>query len=146
MAFLAKTASLLLLGCILISCTESKAAADDAEAVFRRCVERVNQINDRVTNAQRETLRECLPRIRRLLAEGSYQDARNLARRCIGKLESLTDAGVQALRETCFPCVRRLRELEAYRLAERLSRICAENAQQLHQQNKRAKNAILELF
>ncbi len=146
MNLIAKTTTLFLLGCLLICSTESTSSAQDAEAVFHRCVERIQQINERVTNAQLETLQECVPRIRRLLSMGEIEEARQVARRCIGKLDSLTEAGIGALRETCRPCLERLRELKAYRLAERLSRICEESAQQLNQQNRRARNVIVELF
>jgi hypothetical protein len=146
MNLIVKTTTLFLLGCTLICSTESTASAQDAERVFNRCVERIHQITERVTNAQRETLRECLPRIKRLLDMGEIEEARYVARRCIGKLDSLTEAGIGALRETCRPCLERLRELKAYRLAERLSRICEESAQQLNQQNRRARNAIVDLF
>jgi len=146
MAHFARITTLFLLGCTLICCTESNASAQDAEAVFRRCVERINQINERVTNAQRETVRECVPRIRRLLEMGEIEEARHVARRCIAKLDSITDSGLQALRDTCGPCLERLRRLKAYRLAERLARICEENAHQLKHQNRRAQNIIRELF
>ena len=146
MTFIVKTTTALLLGCILICCTESNVIAQDAEVVFNRCVHRLGQINESVTNAQRRTLRECVPRIKRLLEMGEIEEARHVAQRCRARLDSLAERGIGALRDTCRPCLQRLRELEAYALARRLLERCQTHAQQLAQQNQRAKNIISELF
>lgn len=146
MALITKTTTLALLGCILICCTESTATAQDAESVFRHCVEHLDQINERTTNAQHETLLTCVPRIKRLIEAGEIEKARHAARRCIAKLDSLTEAGTIALHEACHRCVRALNELKAFRLAERLTRICREHVEQLKKQNRRAKKIIIELF
>lgn len=146
MIFVAKTTTSLLLGCILICCTHSSATAQDADAVVKRCTNKLNQINEGVSEAQRRTVQTCVPAIERLIEAGKLAEARQAAERCRTSLDSSTERGTRALRETCNPCVRTLRELKAFGLARRLSKLCESNAQQLVRQNRRAQNIINELF
>ena len=146
MTFIVKTTTSLLLGCILTCCTSSNAVAQNANTVFNRCANKIDQINRNVTEAQRETVETCITTIDRLLEMGKFEEARQTARRCSNRLDSLTERGTRALRETCQPCLETLRELGALNLARRLQARCEENAEQLAQQNRRAQNAIDELF
>ena len=146
MIFVAKTTTSLLLGCILICGTNANATAQDADAVAKRCTNKLNQINEGVSEAQRQTVQTCVTAIERLIEAGKLVEARQAAERCRTSLDSSTERGTRALRETCNPCVRTLRELKAFALARRLSKLCESNAQQLVRQNRRAQNIINELF
>lgn len=146
MTSITKTATSLLLGCILICCTNSSATAQDADTVAKRCANRLDQINANVSDAQRRTVNACVSAIERLLEAGEFTEARQTAQRCRARLDSITERGTRALRETCQPCLETLRELEAFDLARRLSDLCESNAQQLSEQNRRAQNIINQLF
>ena len=148
MIVIAKTTASLLLGCILICCTNANATAQDADAaaVAKRCTNRLNEITEGVSEAQRQAVQTCVPGIERLIEAGKLAEARQAALRCRTSLDSSTARGTRALRETCQPCVRTLRGLKAFDLAQRLSDLCESNAQQLLRQNLRAQNIISELF
>ena len=146
MTFIVKTTTSLLLGCILFCCTNSNAVAQNADTVFKRCANQIDQINQNVSEAQRQAVDACVSTISGLLEMGEFEEARQTAQRCLARLDSLTERGTRSLRETCRPCLETLRKLKAFTLARRLQDLCETNAQQLAQQNRIAQNTINNLF
>ncbi len=141
-----------LIGLVLAALTVSLAAPanvagqDNPNVIFNRCTQRLQQISERTTNAQREIVRECVPVIEELLMNGEFLRARAVAERCINRINEVTEDGLRALHATCEECIQALRRLEAYALANRLEQICQEHAARIRNSRERAVNRIRSLF
>ncbi len=146
MRLFSRYSAVMLLSLIMTWGVCSSAVAQDAEVIFNRCKMKIQEITQRTTNAQTETVRTCAPIITELLAQGNNEEAHRVARRCLATVDEITAAGTQNLRRTCRECVEMLRRLNAIELAERLTNLCEASIRKLNEQQRRARRLIEELF
>lgn len=134
---------------VAVALLPSFARADDGpnpERIFSACVEHLTEVSERCTARNAKLVQECLPVIRRLLADGQRERARAVARRCVTAINENTDECVEHVHARCRRCVRALLDLDATELARRLVTGCRRVVDQLRQNERRAVNAITSAF
>ncbi len=124
----------------------ARAQDPDADAIFERCVAKVRKAVTRCTNANTETTKECLRKIRYLLRVGHEERARALAARCIEEIEVRTRHCVRHIKATCEECIDVLLRIGAPELARRLHRICHNAVDEVNHNARHGIHAIRSAF
>jgi hypothetical protein len=137
-----------MLACFIASFGAGRVVAQDPdpERIYAECLRELRSLTERCVNANHAVARECIPRIRELLAAGHEEEAHRLAARCIGQINEQTEHCVRAINALCERCVHALRELEAFELAERFAHHCQAAVRIVQESRARAVQAIRSLF
>jgi hypothetical protein len=127
---------------LLLAGTNSASAQDSPEDLAARCVEAVDGVVDRCTNAAADETQECVRKIRRLLAAGRVEAAHRVARACVASATERTENCARRVNRICDACIDLLLELGEPELARRVNNACEEAISQLRSLLQREKNAI----
>jgi intergrase/recombinase len=119
---------------------------DEASDIFERCTAQLRGIVEQCHQNHQRVVRECVPRIRELLAAGRTAAAREVAERCIRQINQDARESTSRVNRLCEECVQALRELEAYELAERLLQRCQLAQQAIERSRAEAIQRIRSLF
>lgn len=120
--------------------------ADDPEVIYKRCIEKLEQIVHRLENANEAVVDECSPLILELLENGHEQAAHELAERCIHKIRVQSGEAIRLVKRLCEACIHHLRELGADELAELLAVRCQQALAAIELSRNRSIEQILDLF
>lgn len=147
--------TMLVAAAILVNTSSAHAQVEQADPVdvarhpvqlFEKCVESVRHLVSRCDNRTKETVQECVPRIKRLLNAGKREEAKRLARKCTTKIERQSNQCVDLVKQRCERCINALLDMGAPRLAHRLREICADSIEHLRTSERRAIRIIRQLF
>ncbi len=130
------------LAAVLVLVLAQTASAQSPERLAHRCVEYVNNIVDRCTNAAADETHECIRQINALLEAGRYEAAREVAHECIRSATARTEHAAELIESARVRCVNALLEMGAIELARRVSNACDDAIEQLRHLLQREKNAI----
>lgn len=130
----------------LLMVTNTASAHTSPEDLAARCVGAVNGIVDRCQNAAADETKECLHKIRRLLADGNEQAARRVAADCIESATERTENCGKRVNRICDECIDQLVSLGAPQLARRVNNACEAAISDLRSTLQREKNAIQNAF
>lgn len=128
-----------MLACLVLASSVSASTPEDLAA---RCVQKVQQVVDRATQASQDETEKCLRRIRFLLAQGDYEGAVAVALDCIASAEERTIKAAGLIDELCERCVNALREMGEPRLALRVENFCNEAIEKLRTLLQRQKMVL----
>ena len=138
--------------CILVSGLalalpdETNAQRPDPDQIAAHCVRSVKQLSDRCVEANADTARDCIRKIKRLLEAGERHEAAHVARRCVHRIHLQSDNCVEAIHEHCRRCIDVLTELGAHELARHVRQACLRSIDRVRDSERRAVHAIGELF
>lgn len=127
---------------LLVLVLAQNAQAQSPERIAHRCVEHVNQIVERCTNAAADETHECIRRINELLEAGRYEAAREVAQQCIRSATARTEDCVRAVRQACERCINVLLDMGQPELARRVHNACEDAVEVLRHLLQRETNAI----
>lgn len=129
--------------CATSQASSATAAEPTPERVFEQCVVRITRISAACTEKNAAIVQECLPLVRRLIADGQDERAARVARRCVGAIDDNSDGCVREIQQLCRRCVNALVELESPELARQLAQGCDRVVTAIRLNQRRARNAII---
>jgi len=116
------------------------------EQVAKRCVDSITRLADRCVEANKDTTRECVLKIRELLGQGEREEARHVARHCMKVIKDRTDDCADAIHRRCRHCIRLLLRLHAPELARRLHTTCGHVIDHVRNSQRRSFQTIKSQF
>ncbi|MBT5311430.1 MAG: hypothetical protein HOL38_07590 [Verrucomicrobia bacterium] len=129
-------------GVLLAASNSASAYHNSPEDLAARCVNAVDGVVDRCTNAAADETQECVRTIRRLLSNGEVRAAHRVARECIRSATTRTENCANRVDRICLACIDILLEMGEPQLARRVNGVCEDAISQLRSLLQREKNAI----
>jgi len=129
-------------GLLLTASNSASAYQGSPEDLAARCVDAIDAVVERCTNATADETQECVRTIRRLLAAGRVRAAHRVARACIESATTRTQNCANRVERICNACIETLLEMGEPQLARRVNDACEEAIATLRSLLQREKNAI----